>query len=485
MKILLRLSSDLTTKSDKIRARFVSRMLRNLQHGMRAAGIVAEIERQWSRIFVVSEDARILDLLGRLFGLSSYSLVETECTATVEAIVEAGLRIFSPLVAGKSYAVRVKRTGNHPFRSSDIAQGLGGALRPFAASVDLGKPDVEAQIEVRGDIAYLYSHRVRGAGGLPLGVSGRALCLLSGGFDSAVAAWMMMKRGVEVDFLFCNLAGAAYERAVHEIAAFLQTAWGFGGRSHLNILDFEELGRKIAATVRPAYAQVVLKRQFYRAAERLAERHNSSSLLTGECVGQVASQTLLNLRAIETILTLPVLRPVVGLDKEEIIELARRIGTFELSAAVKEYCQLSDQKPVTAATPEKLDREEAKLNPQWLDEAYANRQVRHLAEDDVRHVPVSTLAVFADTSKLFVEAVPEGAVVIDCREERHFEAWHWPGAINFELHELLEKFRTLERASTYVLYCPVGLQSAVAAEAMQKAGWTAFSVRGGLRRLKV
>ncbi len=476
MKILLRLTSDVTTKSDKVRAKFVGRMIRNITAAFDATGIEAVIERQWSRLFIVTDDERALDVLGRIFGLSSFSPVDRECAAEAAEIVRVSLEVFAPVVYGKTFAVRVKRTGSHPYTSVDLARLIGAALHPGAAGVDLKNPQVEVSVEVRNGQAYLYSRRERGAGGLPLGASGRILVLMSGGFDSAVAAWLMQKRGLEVDYLFCNLAGGAYERSVLGIAKFLQLAWSHGSRSNMHVADFQPVVAHIRAVVRPAFAQVVLKRLFYRAAEQVAASIGAIAVVTGECIGQVSSQTLQNLVAIQAATTLPVFRPVVGFDKEEITALARRIGTFDLCAAVQEYCQLVPDRPVTSCRKDRLDHEEGRVDRTVLAHAVETRRVLNL--------PELTEAELA-SGYIFADAIPTDAVVIDCREAVHFESWHHPGALNCELHELMLSFRKLDKARTYLLYCPVGLQSAVAAEAMQKAGWQAYSLRGGMRSLRL
>jgi thiamine biosynthesis protein ThiI len=474
VKYLLRLGSDLTLKSDKIRRRFVSRLLQNLRSAFAFHGIEYTLERQWSRIFVDAEDPRALEVLSRIHGIHSFSPIDVVCEASLPVILERGVEAFKELVAGKKFVVRARRIGTHDYTSMDLMQRLGAALVPFARGVDLHRPEVEVSVEVREAVAYLYSRHVRGPAGLPLGVSGKVLCLISGGFDSAVAAWMLQKRGVEMDYLFCNLAGAAYERSVLTVTKFLASEWGHGTRPKLHILDFQPLADHLRERVRPSHAQVLLKRMFYRAGEHVARHVGASALLTGECIGQVSSQTLPNLCTIEAVLGMPVIRPLIGFEKEEITQLARRIGTFDLSAAVQEYCQLVPDRPATACSRQRAEEEEAKLDPAVLAAAIASRRTLVLHE---------LKAVDLVTPYIYVDKIPEDAVVIDCRPQEFYDAWHYPGALNLELHDVLTQLRSFDRERTYVLYCPIGLQSAVAAERMQKAGFTAYSVKGGLKAL--
>ncbi|MEJ2185682.1 MAG: THUMP domain-containing protein, partial [Gemmatimonadota bacterium] len=231
----------------------------------------------------------------------------------------------------------------------------GAALLPHSAGVDLDHPDLVVRVEVRDDRAYLFGDRIDGAGGLPLGVEGRALGLISGGYDSAVAAWLLLKRGVNLDYVFCNLGGDAYERAVVQVAKVLADDWSYGSRPRLHVVDFGAPVDELRAKVKQSYWQVVLKRLMYRAASWIGEELGSGAIVTGEAMGQVSSQTLTNLRAIEPASSLPVFRPLLGFDKNEIIERAQHVGTAGLSEQVKEYCAIAPGRPVgswtaTAAT---------------------------------------------------------------------------------------------------------------------------------------
>jgi thiamine biosynthesis protein ThiI len=328
---------------------------------------------------------------------------------------------------------------------------------------------------VQSDKAYLFSQRSLGAGGLPAGVEGRAVALISGGFDSAVASWQMLRRGVELDYILCNLGGPAFERSVLGIVKVLADLWSYGLRPQLHVVDFEPLVIALRRDVNRKYVQVLLKRLMYRVADRIAAQIDAQAIVTGEAIGQVSSQTLINLRAIDEVASLPVLRPLVGSDKEPIIDQSKSVGTYALSALVKEYCALVPDKPVTAARPEAVRDEESHLDLSALDDLIAARKVV-----DVRSLKAGELAgPYLSTSE-----VPKDAVVVDCRPRHQYQAWHYPGAIHRELEDLLEHYKSFDRDRTYVLYCPFGLQSAVVAERMQRAGYEAYSFKGGTRALR-
>jgi thiamine biosynthesis protein ThiI len=207
----------------------------------------------------------------------------------------------------------------------------------------------------------------------------------------------------------------------------------------------------------------------------VATERAADAIVTGEAVGQVSSQTLANLRAIESIATVPVLRPLIGFDKEEIIERARQIGTAALSEQVKEYCAIAPGHPVVAASVASVEREESKLDLSVLDRAVANRKVLDLR---------ALTAVDLVQPYLFIDDVPDDAIVLDCRPEAHYRAWHWPGAEHRDEWDLLNRFEKLDRGPKYVLYCAHGIQTAYLAERMQRSGFEAYSFRGGANALR-
>jgi tRNA uracil 4-sulfurtransferase len=470
--LLVRLSSELTLKARRTRAQFMRQLVRNLKDAFASSGVAARVTEQWGRIYVRTESAAAIPVVGRVFGISSYSVVDRLVEATLPNIIEQGLEVFGERVTGKRFAVRAHRVGTHDFKSKDIELHLGGALRPLAARVDLSNPEVTAHVEVRNQDAYLYSDRVEANGGLPVAVEGRAVSLISGGYDSAVSSWLMLKRGIELDYVFCNLGGDAYERAVVQVAKLLADEWSYGTRPRLHVVDFDLPLRALCEHVRESYWQIVLKRLMYRAAAQVAQQWKAHAIITGEAVGQVSSQTLPNLRAIEPASSLPVFRPLLGFDKEEIIGRARLIGTAALSEQVKEYCAIAPGKPVTAASVERVNAEEARLDLGVVDQAVDQRKVI-----DLRALTNTDLAA----AYLFTSEIPEGATIIDCRPEAHYNAWHLEGAEHREEWELLRDFKRLDKNRKYVLYCAHGIQTAYLAEKMQNAGFEAYSFKGGLR----
>src|SRR5690606_19809612 len=274
--------------------------------------------------------------------------------------------------------------------------------------------------------------------------------------------------GVELDYVFCNLAGDAYERSVVQVGKVLADGWSHGTRPRLHAIDFGPAVDELRARTHPRYWQLILKRLMYRAASEVAGEVGAEAIVTGEAIGQVSSQTLANLRSLEGASEVPVFRPLLGFDKDEIIDLTRRIGTYELSSRVKEYCAIAPGKPVTRATPEDTAREEAQVDLGVVRAAVAGRKVI-----DLQAVNSADLV----EGYLYTERVPEDAVVIDIRGEPEWDAWHYPGAVRREYWELSTELGDLDRDRTYVLYCDAGLQAVLLAEQLQKAGVEAYAFR--------
>jgi thiamine biosynthesis protein ThiI len=474
-RFLVRLAPELTTKSRRTRRRFQARLVLNIKDALAGVGGAHAVDDRWTRILVDAPNPEAPLRVARVFGVSSLSVVDATVEPDLDAIVEAGLALYREDVArARTYAVQARRAGSQTFSSQDIRVRLGAALNPYG-KVHLDDPALTVSVEVREREAYLFKGRVAGEGGLPLGEQGTAVCLISGGFDSAAAAWLMLKRGVSLEYVFCNLAGAAYERSVASVAKVLADDWSFGERPRMHALDFAPVVDDLRAKVTPRYWQVVLKRLMYRAAESVAAEVGGDAIVTGEALGQVSSQTLGNLRAIDEVATLPVFRPLVGYDKLDIIELAEHVGTSALSARVHEYCAILPERPVTNARTAAVRDEESRVELGLIDEAVKSRKVMDLR---------ALSAVDLVEPYVFIDHIPDGATVIDCRPEHQYRAWRYPGARHRAPQQVVEGARELEKGRAYVLYCEVGVQTAPVAELLQRLGYQVYSFRGGTRALR-
>jgi thiamine biosynthesis protein ThiI len=481
--ILLRLSGEISVKAKATRGRFEAKLLRNLADALHSEGIAAPISRSRSRIFVASGDPRAPEILARVFGVQSVSLAHVGPADKVEQVVETGRSLFGDAVAGRRFAVRARRVGDRSpggLSTREIERELGTALLAGAAGVDLDDPEFTARVELHQGQAYYCADTWPGPAGLPLDVEGRALSLLSGGFDSAVASWQLLRRGVRIDYLFCNLGGRTHEQGTLRVAQVLADRWSYGGRPQLHAVDFEAVAAEIRARTQMRFWQILLKRQMLRAADLVGRTLGAGpgpgvdALITGEAVGQVSSQTLPNLATISQATSLPILRPLVGMNKDDIIRAAERIGTAPISAVMDEYCAMVPTRPATTSSVAAVEAEEVHLDPAVLQRAVAERRVF-----DLRALELDAMS----RPELAIDVVPDDATVLDLRSRAAYAAWHWPGALHLHLDHALHALPAFPRDRRYVLVCEFGLKSEHLAERMRRDGLDAWNFRGGLKGL--
>lgn len=281
------------------------------------------------------------DACRQVFGIAAVARA-VPCEKTVDAIVEAARTYLADAFAvAKSFKVESKRADKmFPMNSIQLSQAVGGDLAELFphVAVDVHNPDLTVFVEIREKYAYVHTPSVPGAGGLPIGMGGRAVSLLSGGIDSPVSSWMMARRGVELEmvhFVSPPYTSQQAQDKVLELARLL-TAWT--GRLLVHIVPFTEIQEEIRRNCPEEYFTLIMRRFMMRIAEAIARKANAGALVTGESLGQVASQTMEAMRATTAVTTLPILRPVVGMDKEEIVRIARKINTFETSILPYEDC---------------------------------------------------------------------------------------------------------------------------------------------------
>ena len=477
----------MTTKAPPTRRRMTSRLIENLRTSIREAGRRAKVIRGRNRILIelieatepdaISDDA-LAERVRRVFGVQSVAKARSVAWSTLDDIVEKGTAFGAPHVRGKRFAVRAKNVGDDgpkKVRSFEVERALGAALFPGSAGVDLSHPEATVFAELVADRLFLFSASELGARGLPLGSEGRAVSLISGGFDSPVASWRMLRRGIALDYVFCNLGGRAHQLETMAVAARISEYWQRGSRPRFYAFDFDAVSREIQQQVSMRYWQIVLKRMMLRAAEEVAAETGGSAIITGDALGQVSSQTLQNLSVISEGTRFPILRPLIGNNKEEIIAESKIVGTHDLSAHVGEYCAIVPKRPATHALLEDIEREEARIDPDVLRRALANRDRFRLDEIDLEAWQADSLST---------EAIHEDQVVIDLRTLDAYNAWHYPGALHLPFGQALEAYGAFAKEQRYVLYCEFGLKSAHLADLMRRADLSAVHFSGGLRAVR-
>lgn len=345
---------------------FVSRLARNLRTATKGTG-VKEVRVLMGRIeMLMNDDAdwrTVRDRVANVFGVANFAQARS-APLDVEAI---SARILEDLGERNvaTFRVSARRADKRfPLTSPQLEREVGGRIKEARGwPVNLGRPELTIHVEALTDEAFYYFDKEPGAGGLPAGSSGRVVCLLSGGIDSPVAAWRLMRRGCRVTFVHFHsypiLSRASQEKA-RELVTLLTR---FQYDSRLLLVPFGQIQQRVVLGIAPPLRVVIYRRLMMRIAEAIARRTRAHALVTGEVVGQVASQTLENMSAIDNVVSMPVLRPLVGLDKEEITAEAQRLGTFPISIIPDQDCctLFTPRHPATKARIANVDRAEAEL----------------------------------------------------------------------------------------------------------------------------
>jgi thiamine biosynthesis protein ThiI len=345
------------------RGRFERALARNLLKALGRLGH-AKVHRLPGRLLVETEgDAAAT--LEKVFGIEYFAEAVVAREGSYEAIREALFSLAEPSAkrGPLSFKVEVKRAyKGFPLNSMQLASKLGEELRAgFGWRVDLDSPELMFYVEVLKDLAILYTRKIRGPGGLPVGVTGRVLALVSGGIDSPVAAWLLMKRGCELGFLHFYAYPTAQEALEGKLAKILAKLSEYGAQGEVFLAPYHHY-QLASLKASPGLELVLFKRFMLKVGAQLAQRRGYIALATGDGLAQVASQTLPNLIAQGHLLQVQVLRPLIAYDKKEIVELAKKIGTYELSLEpYRDCCSIIARHPETRASAEELLLEEQKI----------------------------------------------------------------------------------------------------------------------------
>lgn len=317
-----------------------------------------EYERQHDRMYIYlhqEEPEQVKDVLSKVFGISSFSLA-VKVQPDMDQIKEAVKQCLD-LATPKTFKVAARRSDKtFPLISDTINRQVAGEiLRNSSWRVDVHDPDVKIIIEVHRDAAYIMTDRVAGAGGYPVGVGGKAMVCLSGGIDSPVASYLMMKRGVYIECVHFASPPYTSQHARQKVLELAQQISGYQGEILVHVVPFTNLQLSIYEHADESYAITLMRRMMMRIAHGLAEKRHAQVIATGESIGQVASQTLNSMQTINDVTNMPIIRPLVCMDKVEIIDLSRKIGTYETSILPFEDC-CTIFEPKNPATKPKIER---------------------------------------------------------------------------------------------------------------------------------
>lgn len=338
-KIIMLKYAELNTKKANI-GMFLHILKQNIEEKI---GLVANIEFDKGRMFIKTKEenyAFVLNSLKKIFGIHEievgYQIENTEMSLLEESLIK--------IVQNKdfqTFKVETKRSDkNYPLTSLEISKHLGGVIlkNKENITVDVHHPEVTFYVEIRKDHAYIYSEKIKGLGGYPVGTLGKGLLMLSGGIDSPVAGYLAMKRGVKIEAIYFESPPHTSVEAKNKVESLAKIISEYATPIKVHVINFTKIQEEIYKNIPHEYLITIMRRMMYRISEKIAYKNNCKILINGESIGQVASQTLSSMAAINEVVSMPVIRPVACFDKLEIITLAKQIGTYETSILPFEDC---------------------------------------------------------------------------------------------------------------------------------------------------
>ena len=481
MKFIVKLFPEITIKSKTVRRRFSKILQSNIRNVLRRHDETVTVRLDWDLIHVRSKNdepenrEKLIEIMSCIPGIAHFLEVQQTEFTDLHNIYEQTLALWQGKLTNKTFCVRVKRRGEHEFSSIEAERYIGGGLNQNAqpAGVKLSNPDVTVTLEIDHEQLFLIKERHQGAGGFPMATQEDVLSLLSGGYDSGVSSHQFMARGSRTHFCFFNLGGAAHEVGVKQVAYHLWDRYSASHKVKFFSVPFEPVVAEILEKVENSQMGVILKRMMMRAADKLAQNFNINALVTGEAMGQVSSQTLTNLSMIDRVSDTLILRPLIAMDKQIIIDKAKEIGTADFAEVMPEYCGVISKKPTVKAVEEKLLAEETKFDFSILDKVI----------EDTRYIDIKQIAKEAQeeiTEVEQVETLSQDEVILDIRspeeeEEKPLEIENQK-ILLLPFYKLATQFGDLDQSKTYLLYCDRGVMSRLQALYLKESGFNNVKV---------
>lgn len=394
---------ELTLKGAN-RKMFVNQLRTNVQKSLKPFNdikIKANRDRMYIELGNTADIDGIIERLSKIFGIYSISPV-MKVEKTVEAVEQQASIFASNYSKGDTFKIDVKRADkNFPLDTYELQRQVGGAVlrNNEQISVNVKQPDHEIKVEVRIDAIYIYDQTIEGAGGLPVGTGGKTLLMLSGGIDSPVAAMEVMRRGVTIEAIHFHSPPFTSEKAKDKVIELTRILSQHVGPIKLHIVPFTELQKQINKVVHERYTMTSTRRMMMQVSDKLVHKIGAHAIVNGENLGQVASQTLKSMYAINHVTSTPVLRPLLTLDKEEIVKKAKNIGTFDVSIQPYEDCCtiFTPKNPVTEPDFEKVLKYESVFDfEEMIDNAVANIETLTITKDYQSDKEAETSAIIED-----------------------------------------------------------------------------------------
>ena len=357
----------------KNRSYFENALVENIHNAFVKAKIKAKVVKDYGRVVCVLghgvKEDEVSKVLSTIFGIRYYA-IGVESGHTVDDLYAVGITFLKDLKkkGKKSVGIRTRRSDkDFPAKSDEINKHLGKEAEKIGFSIDLDEPDAWVIVEIGKSGCYLYADKVKGLGGMPVGTAGKVLCLFSGGIDSAVAAYLMMKRGCRVDFLHVHALADSKDVSNTKIPSIIQKLDVYQSKGKLYSVGYGEYEASTLGNIPSRFDLVVFKHFLFRLAEAFALKKGYRGVVTGDSLAQVASQTLGNIQATSMGISLPIFRPLISFDKEEIMDVGKKIGTYDLSIqSYKDCCSIKAKKASTSVPVSTMKKVLSKIDVEGM-----------------------------------------------------------------------------------------------------------------------
>ena len=461
-KFIVKYFTEIMIKGDRAKRQMLSQLLMNLQKISKDISNEIVLKKFFDKIELITPlefssvlKEKLLQTPGIDQVLEAIQINEMDSLDKIKVEVN---KYMSNEIVDKTFVIRAKRVGTQDFKSMDIEQTVGGYMLAHnkTKGVDLRNAEVTIKLELEHNKLNIITQKYQGLGGFPLGSQGEILSLMSGGFDSTVASYLSIKRGLKTHFIFFNLGGIAHEIGVKQVSWYLWNKFASSHRVSFITIPFEDVVGQIFKDISPSYMGVMLKRLMLKASEKVADSMGIDALVTGESVAQVSSQTLRNLALIDQVTNKLVLRPLAMMSKPDIIDIAYKIGTSRFAEAMPEYCGVISKNPVTHGSYERMEKEAKYFDYSILDEAVKNSVFVNVDEIDQDVSEIGQMEIVNDLSS-------GDYTVIDIRQSDDCIKTQVE-TIKIPFYKLKSEFKKLPQDKTYLFYCDKGILSQLHAQ---------------------
>ena len=466
-KFIIKYFTEIMIKGTTAKRQMISQVYNNLVNILSKISKDIKVRKFFDKVEVVCPIEVVAEVRMRLLDTPGIQqileAVQFDNMNTLDDIKVVVNETMAHEIQGKTFVVRCKRMGTQEFKSTQVEQTVGGYMLAMndTKGVSLKNPEVTINIELEHHQLNIITYKHMGMGGFPIGSQGSILSLMSGGFDSTVASYLTMKRGIKTHFIFFNLGGIAHEIGVKQVAYYLWNKFGSSHRVQFISIPFDDVVTEIFKSVSEPYMGVMLKRLMLMDSEKVADTMSIDALVTGESVAQVSSQTLRNLALIDQATNKLVLRPLSMMSKPDIIDIANKIGTTRFAESMPEYCGVISKNPVTHGNYERTASEARRFDYTILDEAVKNSAFINVDEMDQNISEIGQMEVISDLSS-------GDYTVIDIRQsddciETSVETLKIP------FYKLKSEFKKLPQDKEYLFYCEKGILSQLHAQFLRDA----------------